>query len=1021
MSYALTRYTGNGSRLNYTIGFPFRETADVVVKVDGVTKTQGQDYTFTSGNGVIQFTVAPALNANVLITRSTSQSTRLVDYTAGAVFKEADLDTDSIQSFNMAQEAIDIANDAISKDANNRYDAQNSRIINVADPVDIQDAATKSYVQQSVADFNNRYYGESATAPTSPSPAVGDLWYDSTNNVMKVYANTGWQQATSAVATSSNRVVYTAGVSSGAYTGSAYTFPAAYDSGFVDVYRNGVKLVNGTDFTATNGSTVVLNSATNLGDTVDIVAYGATTLASINTVAGNISNITTVASDIEGDNNIETVADAIANITTVANNTSNINSVAADLNSDNNIETVADAIANVNTVAGISSDVTTVANNVTDVTNFADVYQSGKANDPSTRNDGSALQVGDLYFNTTNDELRVYSGSAWQSIKAGSLNVQNFTGDGSDTTFVLSSDPGNENNTQIYIDGVYQQKDTYSLSGSTITFSEAPPNLSDIEVVVISSVSLGTTAADLVTYTPAGTGAVDTTVQTKLRESVSVKDFGAVGDGVTDDTAAFEAAESAGMNIYVPNTNGTETTYILDGTFRIDNARSMHIEDGVTLKLAPDSPSESRIININKSNFSITGLGSLDGNRATQVSTPALQRLIFCSAQSNINITLKNITGATDFGIFMRDNTDSSITIVGEATNCGNVLVYWLARNGFTVKNCITYLKFGDRSDDAANDNGLVEFNTQSSTQGRIENCHMDVAGKMSNSPTGSNVVLFEFWGPGSGNSIHCRYAEGGTIGCSIARQDYGSINCVYAYDQDEISLELADCSNSRIEGNINGNGNTTTGAVADGSNLGANNNTINITGEGTTGQLAYAFRATNTTIYISGKITSGKGLRSLRSSATQGYGVIDAGGTSSKPLTWDAAGDTISGGGFRGTIKNATSQGLELLVGDGSLDGLKFNLQFESVSGFVNENITGSGSFGTQIEIEWNNKNVSNAKSGKYFDFKNKRGNFVVAGTPDGSLTAGVGSTANRTNGGAGTSFYVKESGTGNTGWVAK
>lgn len=66
------------------------------------------------------------------------------------------------------------------------------------------------------------------------------------------------------------------------------------------------------------------------------------------------------------------------------------------------------------------------------------------------------------------------------------------------------------------------------------------------------------TNANVVQYTPAGTGAVATTVQSKLRETVSVKDFGAVGDGVTDDTAAFLAALTTAFNVYVP-----EGTYLV--------------------------------------------------------------------------------------------------------------------------------------------------------------------------------------------------------------------------------------------------------------------------------------------------------------------------------------------------------------------------------------------------------------------------------------------------------------------------
>jgi len=221
--------------------------------------------------------------------------------------------------------------------------------------------------------------------------------------------------------------------------------------------------------------------------------------------------------------------------------------------------------ANIDTVAGISADVTVAATNVTDITNFADVYIGPSASDPTQRADASALQAGDLYFNTTVNELRAYSGSQWVAGTAGTLAVQRYSGDGSTVAFTLATAPAGENNTQAYISGVYQQKDTYSVSGTTVTFSAAPPIGTDnIEVVTISTLALGETDASLVTYTPAGTGAVERTVQSVLRESVSVKDFGAAGDGVTDDTTAFQAAIDA-----VNTTSGKKALHIPAGDYII--------------------------------------------------------------------------------------------------------------------------------------------------------------------------------------------------------------------------------------------------------------------------------------------------------------------------------------------------------------------------------------------------------------------------------------------------------------------
>ena len=60
--------------------------------------------------------------------------------------------------------------------------------------------------------------------------------------------------------------------------------------------------------------------------------------------------------------------------------------------------------------------------------------------------------------------------------------IANFTGNGSTVAFTLASAPAGENATNVYINGVYQQKNTYSVAGVVLTFSEAPPVASSIEV-----------------------------------------------------------------------------------------------------------------------------------------------------------------------------------------------------------------------------------------------------------------------------------------------------------------------------------------------------------------------------------------------------------------------------------------------------------------------------------------------------------------------------------------------------------
>lgn len=73
---------------------------------------------------------------------------------------------------------------------------------------------------------------------------------------------------------------------------------------------------------------------------------------------------------------------------------------------------------------------------------------------------------------------------------ASTLTKSSFTGDGNQTAFTLSAEPTSEDFTFVFVQGVYQEKSTYSLSGTTLTFSTAPQNTYTIEVMSIGAVNV---------------------------------------------------------------------------------------------------------------------------------------------------------------------------------------------------------------------------------------------------------------------------------------------------------------------------------------------------------------------------------------------------------------------------------------------------------------------------------------------------------------------------------------------------
>ena len=207
--------------------------------------------------------------------------------------------------------------------------------------------------------------------------------------------------------------------------------------------------------------------------------------------------------------------------------------------------------------------------------------------------------TGQLRFNSTDGKLEVYNGSAWANVSAGTSNktLDTFTGDGSTTAFTLTDTPANEDALIVFIDGAYQEKGDYSLSGRVLTLDVAP--LSGEKIAVHTT-----------------TGAV--------HDGTSAVNQQFTGDG---STTAFTLSSAPGSEnntqIYINGVYQQKTDYIVSGTtLTFDTA-----------------PSNGDIIEVNM--FTVTNLGNSD-----QV-TEGVGNLYHTSARAISAISAGNLTGLT--------------------------------------------------------------------------------------------------------------------------------------------------------------------------------------------------------------------------------------------------------------------------------------------------------------------------------------------------------------------------------------
>jgi hypothetical protein len=510
---AQVSYTGNGSTTQYSITFPYIDVTHVKAYLNGTLTSA-----YTISSSTLTFTTAPANGVVIRIERETPNDNRLVDFTDGSVLTEQDLDRSADQNFYIAQEITDDSASKLGLDTDDKYNAQSKVIKNLANPVNDTDAVNKQFIStnlpnittvagisgavSTVAGISSAVTGVNANN-ADVSTVAGQI--SPTNNISTL---AGINADITAVANNNADVSTVAGQISP--TNNISTL-AGLDTEITGVYNIRTNVTN-VDTNSPNVNLV----AGQISPTNNIATLGAlgTQLTNLGALGTEITNLNNIRTDITGVNNINSQVQTVAGLNTEI---TNLDSISADItavaNISGDIQDVQDKIAELQTVANdlneVTSEIDTVAtyinqvdavgtdllgaNNIgTVATNIGSVNEFGQRYRVSGTAPSTSLDLGDLYFDTASNTMKVYSSGGW--INAGSsvngtANRFEYTATAGQTTFSGADSNGNSLSydagfLDLYLNGVKLANSDYTASSGNSVVLASPANLNDILMVV---------------------------------------------------------------------------------------------------------------------------------------------------------------------------------------------------------------------------------------------------------------------------------------------------------------------------------------------------------------------------------------------------------------------------------------------------------------------------------------------------------------------------------------------------------